>query len=162
MTHMHKRISLLFVAGILLAGAGCQQTAVTNTNTVAIEEEQNINTTPVNSPSANSSANANTSADTNTDTRPRGHIVNVTSSGFSPSTLTISAGDTVKWVNQTSSSVHVAPDNHPTHGRYRGIWDDAEQEITNGESYSHTFTTAGTFGYHDHNRSSREGSIIVK
>jgi plastocyanin len=36
--------------------------------------------------------------------------ISVTSAGFSPSTVTITAGSQVKWTNNTTSVVYVAPD----------------------------------------------------
>lgn len=91
------------------------------------------------------------------------NAVTITSSGFSPATLTVHKGDTVRWVNASGSQAYVAPDEHPTHQAYPGQWDDAgDGDIANGQEYSHTFTSTGTFLYHDHLRANRTGTIIVE
>jgi plastocyanin len=84
----------------------------------------------------------------------------ITSSGFSPSTLTIKAGDTVTFINKDSNPHWPASDPHPTHTNYPGF--DALRPLKTGESYSFTFTKQGTWGYHDHLNPSLRGTIIVK
>ncbi len=85
------------------------------------------------------------------------------STGFVPRTVTISVGDTVRWMNEGASTVYVAPDDHPTHVAYSGIWDDdGTGQIGPGETYSFTFTTAGTYSYHDHLNPNNTGTVIVQ
>ena len=88
------------------------------------------------------------------------HTVTYTSAGFSPATTTINAGDTVKFVNNTSGAMWVASDPHPQHTDYSPF--DAKKGYAAGTSYSYTFTTAGTYDYHDHLHSSMKGTVIVK
>jgi plastocyanin len=82
---------------------------------------------------------------------PTTHTVNISSSTFSfaPSTITINVGDTVKWVHDNSPIGHsVTADN--------GSFDSSPHCSGTNESaclganatYSHTFTTAGTFRYY--------------
>lgn len=93
--------------------------------------------------------------------------VEITSSGFSPKTLEINTGDTVTWTNMDSRSHWPASAVHPTHTIYPepggciGSIFDACRGLSNGESYSFTFDEEGTWGYHDHLRSSLTGTIIV-
>ncbi len=57
---------------------------------------------------------------------------------FDPATITIKVGQTVTWTNQdTPAHTVVADDNS---------W--KSPDISTGSSFSHTFTTAGTFSYH--------------
>jgi outer membrane protein assembly factor BamB/plastocyanin len=85
--------------------------------------------------------------------------VNATSSlTFSPKTVTINAGDTIKWVNQTSSITHTT-----TSGKNctpDGIWN---QSLSPGASFSLVFNTAGTFPYFciPHCLSGMTGTITV-
>jgi plastocyanin len=62
---------------------------------------------------------------------------------FNPTPLTINAGDTVRWTNNgsfphtTTSGTGCSPD---------GNWDSAS--LSTGQTFSHTFNTAGTFPYY--------------
>jgi len=101
------------------------------------------------------------------------HDIEITSSGFSPKTLEINAGDTVTWTNKDSRNHWPASAIHPTHTVYPGssiskCGTSAESEIFDacnglsaGESYSFTFNEKGTWKYHDHLSISRTGTIIV-
>ena len=101
------------------------------------------------------------------------HDIEITSSGFSPKTLEINAGDTVTWTNKDSRNHWPASASHPTHTVYPGssiskCGISAESEtfdacngLSAGESYSFTFNEKGTWKYHDHLSTSRTGTIIV-
>ena len=65
------------------------------------------------------------------------HNIIIASSGYSPDTLTIDAGDTVVWTN-TDTTDHTATDSD-------GGFDSFP--ITPGGTFSFTFTTAGTYNY---------------
>ena len=67
-------------------------------------------------------------------------IVDVTvgNAFFSPQTVNIQVGDTVRWTNNTTS-FHSVTDDH----------DDFEKPAASGPwTFSHTYSTPGTFGYH--------------
>jgi plastocyanin len=75
----------------------------------------------------------------------------ITSNGFVPPTMSIRTGQTVTWVNKTSANQQV-------------IADDAaftSLVLAPGARYSHTFSTAGTFGYHDGLQPTLKGTIVV-
>jgi plastocyanin len=57
---------------------------------------------------------------------------------FAPDTITISAGDTVRWVNRGAIWHNATADD--------GAWA-SPLMMASGDEYSHTFATAGTFGY---------------
>jgi plastocyanin len=94
------------------------------------------------------------SADAAPDTSPMTHMVQVGAGGafaFTPSTLTIKAGDTVMWSfataghTVTSGSTPGTPDN-----KFCSPSDTNCSTITTaaaGATYSHTFTTAGDYPY---------------
>ncbi|PIR69375.1 MAG: hypothetical protein COU47_03325 [Candidatus Niyogibacteria bacterium CG10_big_fil_rev_8_21_14_0_10_46_36] len=105
---------------------------------------------------------------------PKTVTVTYTQNGFSPSPVNVSVGDTVRFMNESGRSFWPASAFHPTHTVYPGsdikkcgtaeaatIFD-ACREIVSGQSYSFTFTEAGTWNYHDHLNASEFGSIIVK
>jgi plastocyanin len=101
------------------------------------------------------------------------HTVEMSSSGFSPSTLTINVGETVVFNAIDDSNRWPASDNHPTHTIYPGSsrskcgtteekeMFDACGTISEGESFTFTFNEIGTWKYHDHRDSGKTGMIIV-
>lgn len=70
---------------------------------------------------------------------------------FVPATVTIAVGDTVTWTNNGASA-------HTSTG---GSWDSGT--MNPGNTFSHTFTAAGTFPYHCefHQSIGMVGTIIV-
>lgn len=86
--------------------------------------------------------------------------VNYTNSGFSPSTITIKKGDTVVFVNQSSGSMWVASNPHPTHTDYPAF--DEKAAVSSGSSWSFTFDKTGSWGYHNHKDPSSLGTIVVE
>jgi LPXTG-motif cell wall-anchored protein len=70
---------------------------------------------------------------------------------FVPSTITISAGETVTWTNNGQSP-------HTVTG---GSFDSGN--LNPGQTYSHTFSSAGTFPYHCqyHQSQGMVGTVIV-
>jgi plastocyanin len=78
--------------------------------------------------------------------------VNISGFAFDPPTVTIKVGDTVTWTNQ-DAAVHTvaAADNS---------WTSAD--LAKGASYSHTFTSAGTFAYICGVHHSMKGTVVVQ
>ena len=80
------------------------------------------------------------------------HTVTIKNMSFSPANLTISAGDTVTWVNE----------DRPRHS----AWDDSGNAfdtglLGNGDSASVTFNTAGSFNYRCRPHAGMRGTITV-
>jgi plastocyanin len=108
-----------------------------------------------------------------TTTQTGGATVHFTSAGFSPKSVTISLGQKVTFVNDTSGQMWVASGNHPTHTVYDGT-DEATHcsgtytgptpfdECQNGTPYTFVFTKAGTFSYHNHLASQFQGTVVVQ
>lgn len=101
-------------------------------------------------------------------------VVTYTNNGFSPSSVTINVGDTVRFVNESGRSFWPASAFHPTHTAYPdsdvnkcgtgaelNIFD-ACKALASGASYSFIFTEKGSWNYHDHLNASRFGSVVVK
>lgn len=88
------------------------------------------------------------------------HIIQMTDSGFAPSTLTIRAGKTVEFVNKSSMSHWPASAVHPTHQVCPGF--DSLRGLGLNETYSFTFTVTKTCPFHDHLNPTLHGSIIVQ
>jgi plastocyanin len=89
-----------------------------------------------------------------------GNVVKLTDNGFEPNTLTINAGETVKFENDSGDDAWIASNNHPTHLLYPGF--DEKKPMVSGGSYSFTFTKVGSWGYHNHLEPTTQGTIVVK
>lgn len=79
--------------------------------------------------------------------------------GFSPSTLTVKAGDKIKITNQSQKEMEFASNVHPVHT------DNSELnvgDIAPGASKTFAITTKGTWNYHDHYNASKGGTITVE
>jgi plastocyanin len=81
-----------------------------------------------------------------------GNTVAIQSFAFSPASLTVKAGDTVVWTNMDSAQHTVTSDSGSELN---------SALLANGQTYSHTFTTAGTYPYHCTVHASMHGTITV-
>lgn len=139
----------------LLIAAGCSKSPAANNTNV----NTTTNTTTVintNVPATNQTIDL---SNTNTTVVGPAASVSITSSGFSPASVTVKAGQTVTWTNNDSRTHQPAVDPHPVHSNLPGF--DSAPGIAAGQTYSFTFTKAGTWAYHDHLFSFRTGTVIV-
>lgn len=96
------------------------------------------------------------------------NTVEITSSGFSPATLTVNQGDTVVFITKDSEAHWPASAVHPTHNAYPesggciGSKFDACRGLAQGESFSFTFNEKGSWKYHDHLNLGNTGTIVVQ
>ncbi len=92
----------------------------------------------------------------------RGHrtfYVEVRDDGFYPAEVTIHEGDTVVFTNKASRDVWPASDPHPTHTDLSGF--DPKHGLSQGQSWSYTFTSPGSWQYHDHLSPVSHGVVYV-
>ena len=84
--------------------------------------------------------------------QPQQYDVSVRVSGFTPSTMTIKVGDTVRWVFRDQFAHRLVSDaaGFDSMARYQD------------QTWTHTFNQAGTFTYHDSLNPSAQGTIIVE
>lgn len=93
-----------------------------------------------------------------------------TAEGFSPGTITIKKGETVRFTNEAQTDTWPASAIHPTHGVYPeksaadclGSSFDACRALKTGESWDFTFNHVGTWRYHNHLRANQTGTIVVE
>lgn len=110
--------------------------------------------------------------DTNAVGTDAARTVTYTSSGFSPQTLTVSVGTTVRFENDGGGAMWVASDVHPSHTEYDGTSRSehcTEDGISNsfdqcdsGDVYTFTFDKVGEFDYHNHRNAQHGGTIVVQ
>jgi plastocyanin len=78
--------------------------------------------------------------------------VNINPTAFTPKTVTINVGDTIKWTNADKVDRQLVADS----GAF------ASPILKPNASYSFTFKTPGTFNYHDALKPTVKGTITVK
>lgn len=79
--------------------------------------------------------------------------------GFSPKSLTVKKGTSVRWINKGNGSMWVASAVHPTHQLLPGF--DQLKSVGNAGAYEYTFDKVGTWKYHNHVNPSDTGSVVV-
>ena len=79
--------------------------------------------------------------------------IEISNFAYSPSSLTINAGDTVIWTNRDSVEHTVTSDSGS---------ELASQLFSDGETYSHTFNSAGEYTYHCIPHPNMKAKIIVQ
>lgn len=78
-------------------------------------------------------------------------LVSVSNFAFEPQSVTVKVGTTVRWTNQDSARHTITSD--------AGDW--GSGSLSQGETYSRTFTQAGTYTYHCAFHPSMTGTVIV-
>lgn len=86
--------------------------------------------------------------------------VSMTDTGFSPATITIAVGSTVNFVNDGQALHWPASAVHPIHGILPAF--DSERGIATGDTYSFSFTEAGSWNFHDHLNPQFTGTVVVE
>lgn len=101
-----------------------------------------------------------------------GVTVTYTDQGFSPKSVTVPAGTTITFVNQTGENMWVASALHPTHQTYDGTTMSEHctagyrgpapfDQCVSGDSFSFIFLKVGEWKYHNHADATDFGTIIV-
>jgi plastocyanin len=86
--------------------------------------------------------------------------VSVGTNSFSPQAITVTPGTTVKWTVSDPTTTHIiASDPYPTDNILSTL---KSKQLGNGASYSYTFSTTGTYTYHDDLHPTTVGTVIVK
>jgi plastocyanin len=88
------------------------------------------------------------------------HEIVLKEEGFSPPSININRGDTVKFISTANKPFWPASDLHPTHGIYPEF--DPQEPIEPTASWEFTFYKTGSWKYHDHLTPYYRGTIIVK
>lgn len=110
---------------------------------------------PLTSNTQNSSNNAGESSSANN----AAATITYSDNGFSPSKITVKAGQTVAIKNTSSHDMQFDSDPHPVHT------DDTDLNVgvvSPGQTMTFTPTKKGAFGYHNHLNPSDTGTIIIQ
>jgi plastocyanin len=99
-------------------------------------------TSPAASPPANTGAKVTVVSDP------------ATIGAFSPASVTVSAGQSVAWLFQDANPHTVTADD--------GSFTSVQTGLTNGKTYAHTFTAAGTYPYHCFIHPQMHGTVVVQ
>jgi len=86
-------------------------------------------------------------------------VVTYTDTGFAPLTITVKSGSIVTFVNESTRSMWVASDMHPTHQLLPGF--DQKVSVARGQTFEYTFTKVGTWRYHNHQSPSDTATVVV-
>lgn len=117
-------------------------------------------TTPeVSQPTPTSTASESASPQASPSATMTEKVVTISSTGFSPKSITIKAGESITWANSDSANHTVNSSPHPVHTDYPPL---NLGVIKPGESKSLSFPKAGTYKYHDHLNPSLFGSVTVE
>ena len=127
-------------------------------------KDQVVNTTP--SPSVKPTPEVTTdnvvtstpSKGSPTVTQTEETMITLTSSGFSPASLTVKVGTKVNFINNSGSSATVDSNPHPVHTSFAPLNLGAFKD---SGTLSITFDKAGTYGYHNHLNATQKGMIIA-
>lgn len=78
---------------------------------------------------------------------------------FIPANISMKAGATISFVNESDEDMWVAANPHPTHTSLPGF--DSKRNYKKGEVYKYTFVKKGSFGYHNHLNPQSRGTLTV-
>lgn len=134
---------LIVVGAVLFFKGGSYQSPQTDTS------QQGNELTAGTENQGTTSASGTTAPETTAKT----YTIDIKNFDFSPSTLTVKVGDTVTWTNMDSVGHTVTSDSGS---------ELASSTLSNGGSYSHTFTSAGTFSYHCRPHPTMKATVTVQ
>lgn len=85
--------------------------------------------------------------------------IQISASGFSPSTVVVKAGTQIVWKNVDTAPHSVASNPYPSNSSVKDL---RSQAILPNGVYSYTTTKAGTINYHDNTQPTHNASIKVE
>ena len=155
---MNTKLVTAVVVVIILLGSGLYFWNKAEAPTPAEVNDSNTNT-----PSTNGDA---TGADKDKDDvgeptkgEAKEFIVEMTSDGFAPSSITVKKGTTIVFVNKDTQNRWPASAVHPSHQCYLGF--DALRGLKPGEKFAFVANTVKSCGFHDHLLPHLRGSLNV-
>lgn len=160
---MSRTLIAGLIVAVIIVGGGLWLAGSKKDDKTANNSANSSNVTP--SPSNNSKTPSESQQATNKPTDSDGDsdeaaaTITYTVDGFSPSTITVKAGDTVAVMNNSGDSLQFNSDPHPSHT------DNTELNVgsvQSGRTKTFVVTKTGTFGFHNHFNPTHKGSITVQ
>ncbi len=150
---MKGLVIVISIIGILILGlVGYTILSSTHTPDKSTNENPTINE-PMPDIQENNLPNGQTNPDTNAPTSTQSYNIEIKGSSFSSQELKVKQGDIVHWTNKDSFSHTVTSDSGS---------ELSSSSLSNGEVYTHTFISKGTFAYHCQIHPHMTGKIIVE
>lgn len=78
--------------------------------------------------------------------------------GFSPPSITLVPGDTIRWHNNSTGDLMLRSNPHPGHTEFPAL----NADVASGAQFSFTFSGPASFGYHNHNAPTNSGTVLVQ
>lgn len=147
-----KRIAVIVVAVLVLGGAAYGLSRDKDTSTKSTNTDTSQSSSSKQSSSADDSASPN-SSDASKNSAESTNTVSISNFTFTPKNITVKKGTMVTWTNNDT----VPHDVKETDGKPGPKSDSLAQ----GESYSYTFNTPGTYKYFCSIHPSMTASVIV-
>ena len=88
---------------------------------------------------------------------PDGNTITIRDNSFSPASLTVDPGTTVRWVHN-GSAIHTVTSG--TRNNPDGLFDSGD--MRNGDTFEFTFSNSGTFNYNCIYHAGMDGTIVVR
>jgi plastocyanin len=104
-------------------------------------------------------SNSDSGTANNSSTAKSSATITYNGTDFSPSSVTVTSGGSIKVINDSSAELDFDSDPHPVHT------DNPELnagDIIGGKSKTFTVKTKGEWGYHNHHNPTQGGTIIVE
>jgi plastocyanin len=151
-----KIVVVLVVLVVLIGGV----VWLMNMNNQPVNTNTGTNTTPESTTPANTDNNsANNQTETTAPSAAETTTITYDGNNFSPAESTVKAGGTVKVVNNSSGQLSFVSDPHPTHTLNSEL---NVGDVEAGQTKSVTLNNKGTWGFHNHYKSSSTGKITVE
>jgi len=147
--HVNKKLGILAVVALAVAGA-VAITLMSRGDTSSPESAGTSHSTNDMSNMGSSNTDRNDG-----DTSVSATEVTISNYAYSPQNITVKVGDSVTWTNQDSVQHDVVSDDGVSNGP-------GSQLLSQGESYSFTFTKAGTYNYHCSPHPYMTGTVTVE
>jgi plastocyanin len=85
--------------------------------------------------------------------------VRITATGFEPATLSVKKGTQITWINTQDTLRQIMANPFPKGTDLPGL---KSEILNNNQTYTYTANTVGSFGYHDQQHPTVNGTLIVK
>lgn len=92
------------------------------------------------------------------DTTPTARVL-ITAHGFEPAELIVNRGTKVIWTNEDTDGHSVGANPYPSNDSLKSL---VSPILSKGQEYGYTFSSTGTYYYHDGLQPKTNGTIIVR